>query len=92
MTPKESKEPQGNLFLLRLENITNMDHELVRLAGKTNEDVFVKKLGKVYIPNERRPGFPTRPMVGLHYLKGLNNLSDEGVTEGFLENPDWQYI
>lgn len=40
MTPKESKEPQGNLFLLRLENITNMDHELVRLAGKINGDVL----------------------------------------------------
>ncbi len=75
MTPKKSKEPQGNLSLLRLENITNMDHELVRLAGKINEDVFVKKLGEVYIPNERRPGLPTRPMVELHYLKGLNNHS-----------------
>lgn len=40
MTPKKSKEPQGNLSLLRLENITNMDHELVRLAGKINGDVL----------------------------------------------------
>lgn len=26
-------------------------------------------------------------MVGFHYLKGLHDLSDEAVVQGFLENP-----
>ena len=69
-----------------------MDHELVRLADKINWDVFAKKLGEVYIPNKGRPGLPTRLMAGLHYLKGLNDLSDEKVTEEFFENPYWQYF
>ena len=31
-------------------------------------------------------------MVGLTYLKYLNNLSDEKVIKQFLQNPYWQYF
>jgi len=31
-------------------------------------------------------------MVSLHYLKYMHNLSDEGVLDGWVENPYWQYL
>ena len=92
MKPKTTEEPQDRLFQNRLENMINMDHELVRLGDKINWKAFESKLGEVYIANKGRPGLPTRLMVGLHYLKGLHDLSDEAVVQGFLENPYWQYF
>ena len=92
MKPKTTEEPQTRLFQNRLENIINLEHELVRLGEKINWKTFESKFGEVYIANKGRPGLPTRLMVGLHYLKGLNNLSDEAVVRGFLENPYWQYF
>ena len=92
MKPKTTEEPQDRLFQSRLENMINMDHELVKLAEKINWKALESKLGEVYIANKGRPGLPTRLMVGLHYLKGLHNLSDEAVVRGFLENPYWQYF
>lgn len=92
MKPKNTEEPQNRLFQERLDNMIDMEHELVRLADKMNWSVFEKKLGEVYITNVGRPGLPTRLMVGLHYLKGLKDISDEAVVQGFLENPYWQYF
>jgi transposase, IS5 family len=34
-----------------------------------------------------RPAIATRLMVGLHYLKHLHGLSDEGLVELWVENP-----
>ena len=92
MKPKTTEDPQNRIFQMRLENMINMEHELVLLSGKINWKEFEKKFGEVYIQDVGRPGLPTRLMVGLHYLKGLHDLSDEGVVEGFLENPYWQYF
>ena len=92
MKPKTTEEPQDRLFQDRLENMINMDHELVKLGDKINWKTFESKLGEVYIANKGRPGLPTRLMVGLHYLKGLRNLSDEATVMEFLENPYWQYF
>lgn len=92
MKPKTTEDPQNRIFQMRLENMINMEHELVLLSGKINWKAFEKKFGEVYIQDVGRPGLPTRLMVGLHYLKGLHDLSDEDVVEGFLENPYWQYF
>ena len=92
MIPKTTEDPQNRLFMQRLDTMIDMDHELVRLADMINWKIFEKKLGEVYIPDKGRPGLPTRLMAGLHYLKGMHNLSDERVTEMFLENPYWQYF
>ena len=92
MKPKTTEDPQNRIFQMRLENMINMEHELVLLSGKINWKAFEKKFGECYVQDVGRPGLPTRLMVGLHYLKGLHDLSDEGVVEGFLENPYWQYF
>src|SRR5688572_17008341 len=46
----------------------------------------------VYVENNGRPGVPIRVIAGLHYLKYLENESDESVVEKFCENPYWQYF
>ena len=92
MKPKTTEEPQDRLFQDRLENMINMDHEHVKLGDKINWKTFESTLGEVYIANKGRPGLPTRLMVGLHYLKGLRDLSDEATVMEFLENPYWQYF
>lgn len=92
MKPKTTEDPQNRIFQMRLENMINMEHELVLLSEKINWKAFEKKFGEVYIQDVGRPGLPTRLMVGLHYLKGLYDLSDEDVVEVFLENPYWQYF
>lgn len=70
----------------------DMEHPLVRLSTRIHWPMLEKRLGEVYIPDKGRPALPTRLMAGLHYLKGMFKLSDEGVVEGFLENPYWQYF
>lgn len=70
----------------------DMEHPLVRLSTRISWPILEKKLGEAYIPDKGRPALPTRLMAGLHYLKGMFKLSDEGVVEGLLENPYWQYF
>lgn len=89
ITPPDN---QNRLFQTRLENIVDSDHPLVKLADRIDWPFFEKKFGVVYIPDKGRPGLPTRLMVGLHYLKAMNSLSDERTAEMFLENPYWQYF
>lgn len=71
MRPKTGEERQNRIFQMRLENMINMEHELLLLSEKINWKVSEKKFGEVYIQDVERPGLPTRLMVGLHYLKGM---------------------
>ena len=45
-----------------------------------------------YYTEGGHPGIPIRVMAGLHYLKYLENESDESIIEKFCENPYWQYF
>ena len=92
MEPKKSGDNNKRLFQSRLDNMIDMEHPLVRLAGRLDWFFLEKKFGEVYIPAKGRPGLPTRLMAGLHYLKGMYSLSDERLLEEFLENPYWQYF
>lgn len=92
MKPKKTETPQGELFRNRLENIINMDHELVQVAGHIDWAGLEEKFGRCYVENVGRPGCPTRLMVGLHYLKYAFDQSDERALATFLENPYWQYF
>ena len=49
----------------RLENILNRRHELYRLAGLINWEIFEKEFGNLYAEKQGRPGIPIRLMVGL---------------------------
>lgn len=93
MKPKPSDPtPQDDLYRDRLENLINQRHELVRLAGKINWQVFVREWSG-HFPSERgAPAAPTRLIAGLLYLKHIHALSDEVVVRQWVENPYWQYF
>jgi transposase, IS5 family len=90
--PPIETDRQGDLFKVLLEDIIDMKHELVRLAGYIPWDELDKEYGMLYRPDTGRPGTPTRLMVGLHYLKEAWNLSDERTLKVWTENPYWQYF
>ncbi len=92
MKPQDQKEPQGDLFQTRLDQILNKQHPLFKLAQSIDWPMFEKEFGDLFVSDFGRPGLPIRLVVGLHYLKYLYDASDEGVVEMCLENPYWQYF
>jgi IS5 family transposase len=88
----EITDRQKDLFRTELEKIINPRHSLVKLAAVVDWGALDEEFGKSFCGDNGRPGIPTRLMVALHYLKYTNELSDEAVIEGWLENPYWQYF
>jgi IS5 family transposase len=77
---------------IELESFLDKGHSLYRLANSINWNYLVENFGEYYVENNGRPGIPIRVIAGLHYLKYLENESDESVVEKFCENPYWQYF
>jgi transposase, IS5 family len=94
--PMRPKEPAGSddleLFRSRLENIIDPRHPLVRLAKLIDWGRFDAVFGALYTDRIGRPGLPTRLMVGLHLLKHMDGLSDEGVCARYLDSPYAQFF
>lgn len=89
---KPKKMPVELQIGVELESFLDKDHELYRLTNILNWDYLIDSIGPYYVENNGRPGVPTRVIAGLHYLKYLENESDESVVEKFCENPYWQYF
>ena len=81
----------GDLFRARLDQIINMKHELVQLAGKVDWDWIDGEIAPLYSENGR-PGIETRFMIGLLLLKHIYGLSDEGVCERWVHDPYFQFF
>jgi IS5 family transposase len=92
MTPKTRPKSAEDIYRSRLDSIINMYHPLIKLSQQIGWSHLEEQYGALYVENTGRPGLPTRLMAGLHYLKHTYDVSDEGVVEGFLENPYWQYF
>lgn len=93
MKPKEPETSEvDDLFRERLENLIDLRHPLVKLAGQIHWDEFESSFGLLYDAEQGRPGVPIRLMVGLHYLKHAFDRSDEEVVRDWVENPYWQYF
>jgi len=75
-----------------LDDILDKSHGLYQLANRLNWDYLVENFGPYYSTSHGRPSVPVRVIVGLHYIKYLENESDESVIEKFCENPYWQYF
>ena len=75
-----------------LDDILDKKHGLYQLADRLNWDYLIENFGPYYSPSYGRPSVPIRVIVGLHYIKYLENESDESVVEKFCENPYWQYF
>jgi IS5 family transposase len=92
MRPKQHEtSSEGDLFRARLEQIINLKHELVQLAGKIDWRWIDDEIAPLYSENGR-PGIETRFMIGLLLLKHIYGLSDEGVCERWVYDPYFQYF
>jgi IS5 family transposase len=91
MRPKERRETgQNDLFRARLDQIIDMDHALVKLAGSIDWRFLEKSFGVVYSDDPGQPPLPTRLMAGLEILKHTHDLSDEALCARWIENPYYQ--
>lgn len=92
MRPKKrEKTESGDLFRSRLDQIINMKHELVQLAGRLDWDWFDREIAPLYSA-QGRPGIETRFVLGLLLLKHIFALSDEEVCERWVYDPYFQYF
>ena len=88
MRPRERRESgEQDLFRARLDQIIDMDHALVKLAGAIDWRFLEQKLGAVYTDRAGRPPLPTRLMAGLAILKHTYDLSDERAWRGVDREP-----
>ena len=92
MKPRQQLRGQDDLFRSRLDQIIDMKHALVQLAGLINWRFIEAKLGVVYTDGPGQPPLPTRLMAGLAILKHMHNLSDEAVVDRWTENPYYQHF
>ena len=92
MRPKQRKVTgEGDLFRARLDQIIDMKHELVQLAGALDWEWLDEEIAPLYRQNGR-PGVATRFVIGLLLLKHIYALSDEGVCERWVYDPYFQYF
>lgn len=94
MRPKPIPTPasgETDMFRNRLDNMIDMRHELVRLAGLIDWRRFDDAFGGL-CAEKGRPGMPTRLMVGLHLLKHARGISDDQVCAQWVENAYFQFF
>lgn len=84
-------QSSDDLFRSRLDQMINMKHELVLLADRIDWSHLDSQL-EPFFAKKGRPAIPSRLMVGLHLLKSMYSLSDEGVCARWVENPYFQYF
>ena len=90
MRPKKRETTEeDDLFRARLDQIINMKHELVQLAGKIDWHWIDGEIAPLY-SDKGRPGIETRFVIGLLLLKHIYALSDEGVCERWVHDPYFQ--
>lgn len=87
---KPDATPQPDLFRESLAAILDPRHELLQLARRIDWERLDALYGATFVEHVGRPGLPTRLMVGLHLLKHIKGLSDEGVCADWVENPYFQ--
>jgi len=92
MRPKRHETTgSGDLFRARLDQIINMKHELVQLAGTIDWAWIDSEIAPLY-SEKGRPGIETRFVIGLFLLKHIFGLSDDGVCERWICDPYFQYF
>jgi len=80
------------MFRSRLDQVIDLGHPLVVLAGKIDRAFLEEKFGAVYEDRTGRPPLATRLMAGMAILKHMHGLSDDGVCARWVENPHFQYF
>jgi len=83
---------QKDLLRPALEEIIDLGHPLVRLAGEIDWGFLDGRFSSVCAAGPGQPGLPTRLVAGLLILKHMHNLSDEVLCARWIENPYYQYF
>jgi len=93
MRPRERRETGAqDLFRSRLDQVIDLKHPLVRLAGRVDWGFLEGRFGEVYTDEPGHPPLPTRLMAGLAILKHTYDLSDEVLCERWVETPYYQFF
>jgi IS5 family transposase len=83
---------QKDLLRPALEEIIDLGHPLVRLAGEIDWGFLDRRFAIVCAPGPGQPGLPTRLVAGRFIVKHMHNLSDEVLCARWLENPHYQFF
>lgn len=83
---------QTDMFRVRLDQMINLEHELVRLGRLIDWRFIESRCGEAYSDAPGQPPLPTRLMAGLAILKASQNLSDEMLCARWVENPYYQHF
>ncbi|MFA3919323.1 IS5 family transposase [Ruegeria hyattellae] len=92
MKPRKPPPDQDDLLRARLVEMIDMRHELVKLEGLIDWDVFEREWLGFFPSHTGRPATSPRLVAGLLYLQHVYALSDEAVVAGWAENPYWQHF
>ena len=83
---------QDDLLRPRLVDLINLRHELVKLTGLIDWEVFEREWSGFFPSTTGRPATPPRLVAGLLYLQHAFRLSDEAVVARWVENPYYQHV
>jgi IS5 family transposase len=89
---KPRDDRQKDLLRPALEDIIDLGHPLVRLAGQIDWRFLDNRFASVCTPGAGQPPLPTRLVAGLFILKHMHDLSDEVLCARWLENPYYQFF
>jgi len=89
---KPRDERSKDLFRPALDQIIDLKHPLVRLAGELDWGFLDQRFRSVCSEGPGQPPLPTRLVAGLFILKHAHNLSDEALSARWVENPYYQYF
>lgn len=84
MGPKPLTPKSNDLFRQRLDELVNLRHPLVQLAGHIDWAVFEREWADLFPSQRGRPALPPRLIAGLLYLQHTFDLSDEDVVWGWV--------
>jgi IS5 family transposase len=85
-------ERQKDLLKPALDQIIDLGHPMVRLAGLIDWHFLHTRFSSVCIPGAGQPPLPSRLVAGLFILKHMHNLSDEVLCARWVENPYYQFF
>jgi len=88
MKPRKPLPEQDELLRARSVEMIAMRHELMKLPGLIDWDVFERERAGFYSAPHRTPPLAT----GLCYLQHIDALSDEAVVARWPENRYWQHF
>lgn len=92
MKHRPRAEEQDDLLRPRLVDMIDPRHELVKLAGLIDWEVFEREWAGFFPSGKGRPATEPRLVAGLLYLQHAYRLSDEAVVARWVENPYYQHL